>query len=51
MRQGSTSIEFYYHKVYTMFGRFKFESTQALNPTALESLMSVGMGGWQEKDG
>ena len=32
-----------------MFGRFKCESTQALNPAALESIMSVGMGGWQEK--
>ena len=24
-------MEFYYNKVYTLFGRFKFKSTQALN--------------------
>ena len=32
-----------------MFGKLKFESSQALNPTALESLTGVQMGGWQEK--
>ena len=42
-------MEYYYDKVYTIFSRFKFESTQALNLMVLESLMSLGMGGQQEK--
>ena len=41
-------MEFYSDKLYTIFGRFKFESTKALNPMVIESLMSVGVGGWQE---
>ena len=42
-------MEFYYCKVCTMFGGFKFKSSQALSPKASESLMSVGMGRQQEK--